>query len=374
MPKYQVMVIRWPERWKPECADDVPLELNGPVEVLVESDDLFTALDQAIEHNERRRGPTARPLGHRGRAGRHGPRLARRTTLHPGDLQSDRDLVARRLGAQLSVGRAQLRLEVARAGRRRVVRVSAGRSHRVGAEPTVHGPSGRVLARRGGDRERADLAHGFARSVRRRDHGRGSSNARHSSGTGRPRRVFALSRPCVPVRQGGLVEPNSDDVGPSQPSVRSDSDVTRRQRGRPARRKGKAGETPALRWPPRRVCYGRFRKQPVTPIMANTVPLPSPSPPLRAFLLGAGGRPDVLAEAERLRPAIERHAQIVRTDFTGAEAYRMSRRIWRSCWAAMGRFFGRRVKWGTGRYRFWPSIWASWGFWQIYRPPICPTY
>jgi NAD+ kinase len=55
------------------------------------------------------------------------------------------------------------------------------------------------------------------------------------------------------------------------------------------------------------------------PIMANTVPSSSPSPPLRAFLLGAGGRPDVLAEAERLRPAIERHTQIVRTDFTGTE-------------------------------------------------------
>ena len=53
--------------------------------------------------------------------------------------------------------------------------------------------------------------------------------------------------------------------------------------------------------------------------MADTVPSPSPSPPLRVFLLGAGGRPDVLAEAERLRPAIERHARIVRTDFTGTE-------------------------------------------------------
>jgi hypothetical protein len=52
MPKYQVAIIRWPERWKPECADDVPLELNGPVEVLMESDDLFAALDRAIEHNE----------------------------------------------------------------------------------------------------------------------------------------------------------------------------------------------------------------------------------------------------------------------------------------------------------------------------------
>ncbi len=64
MPKYQIMVIRWPERWKPECADDVPLELNGPVEVLAESDDLFTALDQAIEHNEspERNAATAGPL------------------------------------------------------------------------------------------------------------------------------------------------------------------------------------------------------------------------------------------------------------------------------------------------------------------------
>jgi len=41
--------------------------------------------------------------------------------------------------------------------------------------------------------------------------------------------------------------------------------------------------------------------------------------PLRAFLLGAGGRPDVLAEAERLRPVIEQYACIVRTDFTGSE-------------------------------------------------------
>ena len=52
--------------------------------------------------------------------------------------------------------------------------------------------------------------------------------------------------------------------------------------------------------------------------MANIAP-PPPSTPLRAFLLGAGGRDDVLAEAERLRPAIERHARIVCTDFTGTE-------------------------------------------------------
>jgi NAD+ kinase len=53
--------------------------------------------------------------------------------------------------------------------------------------------------------------------------------------------------------------------------------------------------------------------------MAKTQPHPPTSQPLRAFLLGAGGRPDVLVEAARLRPVIEQHAQIVRTDFTGAE-------------------------------------------------------
>lgn len=52
--------------------------------------------------------------------------------------------------------------------------------------------------------------------------------------------------------------------------------------------------------------------------MANTMP-PRPCPPFRAFLLGAGGKPDVIAEAERLRPVIERHAKIVCTDFTGTE-------------------------------------------------------
>jgi NAD+ kinase len=50
------------------------------------------------------------------------------------------------------------------------------------------------------------------------------------------------------------------------------------------------------------------------------MPSPAPTfPSLRAFLLGAGGRADVLAEAARLRPVIEEHAQIVHTDFTGAE-------------------------------------------------------
>jgi NAD+ kinase len=42
-------------------------------------------------------------------------------------------------------------------------------------------------------------------------------------------------------------------------------------------------------------------------------------PPLRVFLLGAGQRPDVMAEAERLRPIIEQQARIVCTDFNGSE-------------------------------------------------------
>lgn len=42
-----------------------------------------------------------------------------------------------------------------------------------------------------------------------------------------------------------------------------------------------------------------------------------PVPPLRALLMGAGQRPNVLPEAERLRPLIERHARIVAEDFTG---------------------------------------------------------
>ena len=41
--------------------------------------------------------------------------------------------------------------------------------------------------------------------------------------------------------------------------------------------------------------------------------------PLRVFLLGAAARPDVLAEAQRLRPIIEQFARIVGADFTGTE-------------------------------------------------------
>jgi len=49
-------------------------------------------------------------------------------------------------------------------------------------------------------------------------------------------------------------------------------------------------------------------------------PTPPPLPqPLRVLLLGATQRPDVRAEAKRLRPLIEQHAQIVCSDFTGTE-------------------------------------------------------
>jgi hypothetical protein len=52
MAKYQVAIINRPADWTPECADDVPLELRGPVEVLCESDDLFETVSRAMEHNE----------------------------------------------------------------------------------------------------------------------------------------------------------------------------------------------------------------------------------------------------------------------------------------------------------------------------------
>lgn len=38
---------------------------------------------------------------------------------------------------------------------------------------------------------------------------------------------------------------------------------------------------------------------------------------MRAILLGFGGRPDVLREAQRLRPVIEEHVEVVAVDFTG---------------------------------------------------------
>jgi NAD+ kinase len=53
-------------------------------------------------------------------------------------------------------------------------------------------------------------------------------------------------------------------------------------------------------------------------MVKNPAPPPAPQS-LRVFLLGAAQRPDVYAEAERLRPVIEQYAHIVCTDFTGVE-------------------------------------------------------
>ena len=52
MAKYQVAVVKRPDDWKPQCADDVPLDLSGPVALLQELDDLFAAVGLAMEHNE----------------------------------------------------------------------------------------------------------------------------------------------------------------------------------------------------------------------------------------------------------------------------------------------------------------------------------
>ena len=39
----------------------------------------------------------------------------------------------------------------------------------------------------------------------------------------------------------------------------------------------------------------------------------------RVLMLGSGGRPHVIREAERLRPMVEQHAEIVLCDFDGCE-------------------------------------------------------
>ena len=91
-------------------ADDVPLELSGPVGMLTESDDLFEAVGEAMEHNDsveaQRRGGWA-VVVEPGGIGRIWP-AARLCT--PDHLQSDGHLVARRLGTALSAGHAELRL------------------------------------------------------------------------------------------------------------------------------------------------------------------------------------------------------------------------------------------------------------------------
>ena len=219
MAKYQVAVINRPPNWTPECADDVPLELGGPVDVLTHSDDLFDAVSQAMEHNEsaeaQQRGRWAVVIEPAG-SGRIWPG----PSVFADRLQSDRHLVARRLGAQFAVGRAKLRLAGPGCRRRSVVQLSPGGSHRAGSEPAVHGPSRHDVARRRGGRERGRLAVGLLRFGRHGNHGRSPSHARHPARARRPRQLFALSRPRVPVCQGRLVERNANGFGSSQPGLR----------------------------------------------------------------------------------------------------------------------------------------------------------
>ncbi|MBN1394216.1 MAG: hypothetical protein JW959_04280 [Pirellulales bacterium] len=76
MPKYQVSIIQRPEKWEPECFDDVPLKLKGPVEMLTESDDLFAAVERVIEFNQSGRAQQQgrwAVVVEPGSAGRHWP-------------------------------------------------------------------------------------------------------------------------------------------------------------------------------------------------------------------------------------------------------------------------------------------------------------
>ncbi len=52
MAKYQVSLIEFPSGWQPESPDDVPPAPARPTGVLAQTDDLFSAVRKAIEHNE----------------------------------------------------------------------------------------------------------------------------------------------------------------------------------------------------------------------------------------------------------------------------------------------------------------------------------
>jgi hypothetical protein len=52
MARYQVAIIDRPENWRPEGRDDLPDQIGGPVQVIAETEDLFAAVDRAIEYND----------------------------------------------------------------------------------------------------------------------------------------------------------------------------------------------------------------------------------------------------------------------------------------------------------------------------------
>jgi len=55
MPKYQVSIIERPEGWVPASPEDVPVNPGKPLEVLNEADELFVAVREAVEYNDRAR-------------------------------------------------------------------------------------------------------------------------------------------------------------------------------------------------------------------------------------------------------------------------------------------------------------------------------
>lgn len=56
---YQVALVGRPHGWEPDSPDDVPSEPSGPLQIVSESEDLFAAVREAIEHNERALGEDA---------------------------------------------------------------------------------------------------------------------------------------------------------------------------------------------------------------------------------------------------------------------------------------------------------------------------
>lgn len=52
MPKYQVVILRRPEGWRPACPDDAPSAPGARLEVLAEAEEVFAAVRRAIQFNE----------------------------------------------------------------------------------------------------------------------------------------------------------------------------------------------------------------------------------------------------------------------------------------------------------------------------------
>ena len=53
MARYQVSIVEAAPGWQPASLDDVPPDPGHPKEVLAETDDLFAAVREAIDHNQR---------------------------------------------------------------------------------------------------------------------------------------------------------------------------------------------------------------------------------------------------------------------------------------------------------------------------------